>query len=318
MNRLNAKSWNGTDNIHRDVEVGANRLRNSANLDFTADSKIASRVGYALLSSGAASSGFGFGPHLIYVRGGSLRALHTTTGVVTTLFAVSSDKLGRVVIDGFLYMSDGVSKWKISSALQVSAWGTVAVDDPTFDSRFITDFPACNKLAYWKGRIFGRVGNLVVYSLPFVYGSFDPRRNYFPVQGTVNVLHGNDTALFIGADEVFAIGDIGGALSLVFPGSSIDAEPTIDEETGEAFWINERGLVSVAKSGAEVRLVTDGPIALRPAASAAIGFTQRSGALNIIAAMVPDSSVNEQHPLVAEDYLRSEEIRKEVFNALQL
>lgn len=318
MNKIHAKSWKGTDNIHRDVEVVPDLLRNSANLDFTADNKVVSRVGYTQLSSGAASSGFGFGPYLVYIRGGSLRALHTVTGVVTTLFAVSSAKLGRVVIDGFLYVSDGVSKWKVSSTLQVSDWGTVAADDPTFDARFVIDFPACNKLAYWKGRMFGRVGNLVVYSLPYVYGSFDPRRNYFPVQGTVNVLHGNDNTLFIGANEVFALGEVGGALSLVFPGSSIDAEPTIDEETGEAFWINERGLVSVAKSGAEVNLVTDGPVALRPAASAAIGFTKRSGALNIIAAMIPDSSVNEQHPLVAEDYLRSEEIRKEIFNALQL
>ena len=257
MNNIQASNWLGMDNIHRDVEIAPDLLRNTANLDFTARGKLVSRSGYALLSSGSASGGFAFGRYLMFIRGGSLRSLHTETGAETTLFAVSSDRIGRVIIGDYAYISDGVSKWKIDQELQVSAWESVASDDPTFDPRFTADFPACNKLAYWKGRIVGRIGNLVVYSLPFAYGSYDQARNFFPVRGTVDLLHGNDDVLFIGADDVFAVSEFGGAIQVVFPG-------------------------------------------------------------NIIAAMVPDSSMGEQHPFVSEDYLRSEETRKEIFNALQL
>lgn len=318
MNKLHAKTWAGTDNISRDTEVAGEALRNAANLDFTAGGKLASRRGYALLSAGAAASGFAFGVYLIYVRGGSLRSINTMTGATATLFAVSTDRVGHVEIDGALYVSDGVSKWKLNDQLQVSAWGTVAADDPTFDARLLIDFPACNKLAYWKGRMFGRIGNTVVYSLPFVFGSFDPRRNHFSVRGTVNTLHGNDDTLFVGANDVYAVTELGGPVAKVFAGKSVDAEPVVDDETDSAYWMTDRGLVAVGARGPEVVQISGGPVAMREASSAAIGLLKRDGATHIIVAMQPDSSAGEQNPLVSADYLRSEEMRKEIFDALQL
>lgn len=319
MQPLTDQGWKGSDNLHADVELAEGVLRNASNLDFTASGKVRLRPGFVSLRPGSAGDGFAFGKHLVFLSGGALVAFNIETGVSTTLFPVQGARVGRAVVGDTLFVSDGVSKWSVASDLTVSAWPAPAADDPTFDSRFLAPFPAATKLCYFNGRMFGAIGNVVVYSEPYAFGVYNPTRNYFTVPASVAVLHANFDALFVGADSLYAVAEVGtGAMSIdTALGIRIaDVVPAFDDETGNSFFPTARGLVVIPARGAEVSLLGSGVFAVRQMASAAAGVIKRSGVTQVVTTAVPDSSSMAEHPLVSPDYLRSEDVRKELQNAL--
>lgn len=329
MSELTTKTWNGIDNIHADVELvraqdksgqpAAASARNAVNFDFSAAGKPVSRRGFSTVRAGQVSNGFAFEHFLLYCYAGFLRAFHTQTGEDTQLFAVQGGALGRVVVDGAAYVSDGISKWKVDSALVVSDWEMPASDDSTYDGRVFEPFPACTKLAYFQGRICGAIGNVVVYSAPYAFGIYDPAAAFFTTPTKVNVLYGNGDALFMGADNIYTVVGLGlptTKLDVVLAIASSDSHAAVDNETGVGYWMTERGAVAIPLNGTEAVLLSPGKLAVRPAASAAIGVFKREGVTCIVASLVPDSSFTDEHPLVSQDYIASEVTRKEIFNAL--
>lgn len=329
MSELTTKAWNGIDNIHADAELvrpqdkpgqfSAAPSRNAVNFDFSAAGKPISRRGFTTVRAGVVSNGFAFGQFLLYCHAGFLRAFHIQTGADTQLFAVQGSALGRAVVNDLAYVSDGISKWKIDSALVVSDWEVPASDDSTYDGRVFVPFPACTKLAYFQGRMCGAIGNVVVYSAPYAFGVYDPATAFFTTPTKVNVLYGNGDALFMGADNVYVATDLGLSttkLDIVLAIASADSHAAADNETGIGYWMTERGVVAVPLNGTEAMLLSPKKLAVRPAANAAIGLFKREGVTNIVASLVPDSSFTGEHPLVSRDYTASEATRKEIFNAL--
>lgn len=318
MQPLTDQGWKGSDNIHADVELAEGVLRNASNLDFMASGKVRSRPGYSLASAGASSNGFAFGKFLLSLRSGILVAYHVETGATTALGPVQGSRLGRAVIGEDLFVSDGVSKWRISPALAVSAWPYPAADDPTFDMRFLAPFPASPKLCGLQGRMVAAIGNAVIYSEPALAGAWNPARNYFTVPTPVRFLYANDDTLFVGADQLYAVAPLGVdgmRKTVALPIACPDAAPAVDAETGAAYLPTTRGLVVIPPRGAEVSVLGSETFAVRAMSSAAVGVFKRAGVTQIIATSIPDSSSMAEHPLVSTDYLRSEAVRKELQNA---
>ena len=157
MDPLHTAAWKGLDNVRSDLELPDGFARNAVNVDFTAGGKVAVRSGSVLLSAGEARSGVAFDPYILFVRSGVIRAYHTRTAVLTSLgLSAIGDRLGSAIVRKAAYLSDGLSKWKINLDLTVSAWKYPAVDDPTFDMRFVRPMPACPKMVYFQGRIIDR------------------------------------------------------------------------------------------------------------------------------------------------------------------
>lgn len=318
MQPLTDQGWKGSDNIHADVELAAGVLRNASNLDFMSSGKVRTRVGYVSILAGATSSGLAFGKLLLSIRSGSLVAYHVETGSSTTLFAVQGSRLGHAVIGEDLFLSDGVSKWRISPALAVSAWPYPAADDPTFDARFLAPFPASSRLCGLQGRMVAAIGNAVVYSEPAMVGALNLARNFFTVPAQIRFLYANDDTLFVGADQLYAVAPLGVEgmrKTVALPIACPDAAPAVDDETGIAYLPTTRGLVVVPHRGAEVSALGSETFAVRAMSSAAVGVLKRDGVTQIVATSVPDSSSMAEHPLVSTDYLRSEAVRKELQNA---
>jgi hypothetical protein len=320
MDPLHISSWTGMDNIHNDLELPEGRVRNAVNLDFTEAGKIATRVGQTLLSAGEARSGVAFSPYILFVRGGVLHAYHTHSAALTNMgVAVVGDRLAAAVVPGAAYLSDGLSKWKIDLQLGVSAWGYPAADDPVFDVRFIRPMPACRKLVHFQGRMVGAVGRMLFHSLPFVYGAYEPKTGFIHLPWEVKVLHTNNDAVFVAGDEVMVLTGLGTKeqeLDYVAAPPSWDMEPAVDPETGIGYWLTSRGIIAVPFNGAKIEQTTLPHHAVRQAERGAAGVLKRNGTTRIVAAVRPDTSVADEHPLVSVDYLKSEEIRQEKFNAL--
>lgn len=320
MDPIHIASWTGMDNIHNDLDLPEGRARNAVNLDFTEAGKIATRVGQTLLSAGPARSGVAFGPYVLFVRNGSLHAYHTKSGVLTNMaLGVVGDRLGAAVLPGAAYLSDGLSKWKVDPYLGVSAWEYPAADDVTFDARFFRPMPAAPKLVHFQGRMVGAIGRMLVFSYPYAFGAYDPKANFILLPWDIKVLHTNNDAVFVGGEEVMVLTGLGTKeqeLDYVAAPPSWDMEPAVDPETGIGYWITTRGIIAVPFNGAKVEQTTLPHHAVRLAERGAAGVFKRNGTTRIVAAARPDTSVADEHPLVSVDYLKSEEIRQEKFNAL--
>lgn len=319
MQPLTDQGWKGSDNIHADVELAAGVLRNAVNLDFMGSGKVRSRPGYALVTAGAVSNGFSFGKFLVYLMAGNLVAYNVETAASTTLFPVQGSKIGHTVIGSNLYVSDGVGKWVIGDDLTVSAWLEPTATDPTFDARYLAPFPPCVKLCHFNGRMFGAVGNVVIYSEPYAFGVYNPSRNFVVVPTKVTVLHANADALFVGADSLYAVtavGVEGMAINTVMGIPVSDVTPAYDAETGYSFFPTTRGLMTIPARGVEVSLMGSDLFAVRPMAAASAGIIKRGGVTQIISTAVPDTSYMAEHPLVSADYISSENVRKELQDAL--
>lgn len=318
MNPLTDQGWKGSDNLHADVELAEGVLRNTSNLDFSASGKVRSRHGYVQKQAGAASSGFAFGKGLVYKQAGTVTAYDIEKNTAMTLFAAQGIQLGHAIVGDTLYVSDGVSKWAVTAEYIVSPWFMPSADDPTFDMRFLVPFPAASKLCYFNGRMYGAIGNVVVYSEPYAFGVYNPARNFFTVSSKVTVLYANQDALFVGADVFYAVTDIGAAsmeikniMGIAIP----DVDPVYDDETGMAYFPTTRGLMVVPAQGADVSLLGGNMFATRPIATACAGILKHEGVTLVVAVAVPDTTYMPEHPLISTDYLRSEAIRKELQNA---
>ena len=324
MGTTSTSVWAGMDNIHRDSELtkgqdGSEPLRSSVNLDFTATGRALSRVGRVQLASGAASHGFAYRQFLIYLQGGYLMAMNVQTGVVQSLAMAQGSHIARVIAGDNLYLSDGASKWMVTPSLDVTSWPMPAADDPTFDMRFLAPFPAVTNLCLFQGRMVGAVDNAVVYSEPYAYGVWNSARNFFTVPAKVGVLYTNQDSLFVGAENIYAVNDLGLAkqsADIVLGVPSPDVEPAVDAESGVGYWPTTRGLVTVPFNGTKVELTAPDRFAVRAMSTAAVGVLKREGMIQVVATSVHDSSQMLEHPLISKDFLNAEAIRKELQNAL--
>lgn len=315
MEKITTEKWKGLDNLHQDVELPPDLLRSAVNVDFNETGKARGRLGYSQVSAVAASNGFAFGQHVLFIQGSALQALHTQTGVVTELFPVQGDQIGRVVVGDYAYVSDGVSKWRISNSLTVADWELGDTD--TYDPRIFRPFPACTKLAYYQGTLLGVVGGTVIQSAPYAFGIFDPSQDFMSIRGRINVLYANDDTVFLGSKELLAVSNFGSEAVLVnslLALDSIDMEPVVS--TGNGYWLTSRGVVQVPLKGADIKLLSPDRLGVADAVSGAVGVVRRDGITTVIATLVPDTSFAINHPLVAQDYLDADRVRKEIYDAL--
>lgn len=172
------------------------------------------------------------------------------------------------------------------------------VDGKTATTKFYQPFPICSKLAYSSGRLFGVLGNFVVFSEPFHYGVHQPDTNFFAYPSPVKMIAGLESGVFVVADKTYWISGSGTdevKQDVVLPISAPDQVPAEvmmrhfgDSEGIGVVWISDRGFE--LGSNGQVTSLTESMIKLPKYSKSAIVFREDNGVKQVVATAPPNGT----------------------------
>ncbi|WP_440111793.1 hypothetical protein [Acidovorax sp. BL-A-41-H1] len=170
--------------------------------------------------------------------------------------------------------------------------------------------PAGSIVRFSNGRLFVAVGNLLIYSEPFMPGLFRPSKNFIPFSAPITVMEPCDKGLYVVADATYWFaGEITQAAPVeVLPYGAVPHSGGRDVvRANTCFWISDRGLV-IANGAGEARNVQEDQLALAGGQAGATLLREQEGQTHIVTA-VRDPM---QSRAASGGYFQAEIIRKGV------
>jgi len=153
-------------------------------------------------------------------------------------------------------MPNGEVEYHIGTAAVAAgayAITTLATASRTLETQGMDAFPACTELQYFKGRMFGAVGRLVVFSPAMRYRLHRYNRDFFMFPTQVRMIAATDTGLYV-SDEVSTYW-LGGTdpeqmnLVEVLTYPAIARTKVYDTSTTEPMWFSDRGWIRGGENG---------------------------------------------------------------------
>lgn len=147
--------------------------------------------------------------------------------------------------------------------------------------------PAGAIVRFHHGRLFVAVGQVLIYSEPFMPGLFRPSKNYIPFSAPITVMEPCGTGIYVAADKTYWLGGeiTQASLQEVLPYGAVPYSGSSDiAKANVCYWISERGLIRANGAG-EVRNVQEAQLALAGGAAGATLLREQEGQTHIVTAV---------------------------------
>lgn len=286
----------GMDNRAPDFKLsipdGGHLLRDAFNVDVTPQGTVKSRQGYTSAVAGVdAHSGWQGKDFALYCDTGTIYRLgpDLQRTAVATGFGLTSPVCYAQVNEA-VYFSDGLRFGSYHpNAGPTPQWsdpGAVVVGEQT-----LIVMPAGSSMAHHNARLLVAVGNVLVYSEPFLPHLRDPARGFEMFPAPITCIAAVEGGVFVLADKTYFVA--GG-----FPAQSVrailpyggPAQQAGYRADGGAHWMSARGLCSCDKQG-ELANLQEQRIAMTATGSAATLFREADGQRAVVAALSAPSSM---------------------------
>lgn len=187
-------------------------------------------------------------------------------GCITLVYTTAADGevFGRVAVE----VAAGVAE--IVAPMPMGAGCQTLLLDP---------MPAGSIVRFANGRLLVALGNMLVYSEPFMPGLWRVSKNYIPFPAPITVIEPSGSGVFVAADKTYWLaGEITQAgLQQVLPYGAVPQSGGRDPTRPDApFWVSERGLVFGAADGS-VKNVQEDQLALAGGSAGATVWRERNG-----------------------------------------
>ncbi|MEG0194488.1 MAG: hypothetical protein RR857_23855 [Comamonas sp.] len=195
-------------------------------------------------------------------------------GCITLIYMTAPDGevFGRVAVD----IVGGVAE--VVAPLPLGAGCQTLLLEP---------MPAGSIVRHSNGRLIVAVGNLLIYSEPFMPGLYRPSKNYIPFPARITLIEPCGRGIFVAADKTYWLGGeiTGASLDEVLPYGALPHSGGNDPiKPDTCFWMSERGLVFGAKDGS-VSNVQEDQLALSGGTAGATVFREHGGQKHVLAAV---------------------------------
>jgi hypothetical protein len=155
-------------------------------------------------------------------------------------------------------------------------------------THMLAPMPPGSIVRFHGGRLFMAVGNVLVYSEPFMPGLWRPSKNYIPFPAPITMVEPCGGGIYVAADKTYWFaGEITQAAQAeVLPYGAVPYSGGNDttKDSNACFWISERGLVRADGAGG-VRNVQEGQLALAGGAAGATLLREQEGQTHIVTAV---------------------------------
>lgn len=190
-------------------------LERALNVDIDDMGQLRRRRGYTLKASGDYHSLFRADHGFVYgVKNGALGRIEPNYSFITIATGIGSRPLTYVHLGDYIYFSSDVTSGKFEHHTNVpSTWGAVAADKmwlspvvnptptlPPIKGKSLMRPPLATILAYFNGRIYLAVDNVVWFTELYLYDWVDDVRGYLPFENDVKVLAAVTDGLYVGTE----------------------------------------------------------------------------------------------------------------------
>lgn len=211
--------------------------------------------------------------------GGGIQVLalpQSVDGYATTIRVYRSQANGEV-----LYWAADYAMGTVSATLGAS----VNLGRP-LSTLFMEPMVPCKHLTSYNGRIYGAVGNAVVYTEPLRYGLTQLDRDFLLLPKDVNMLLGVRDGIFAGSDiTYFMAGAQPSAFDLkeVLPFAPVPGTPVTIKPRLMVAWFSEKGYV-IGTADGQAKLATEPNIAVPTYESGAVLYREDRGLRQLVGA----------------------------------
>jgi len=195
---LGLNNFNDPSAIKMDLSTGDYELSESINVVIN-DGRPGRRKGYTQKNVSAFHSLTAHQDYMVGVTGNALTVIerdYSTTAIrnVTTGARVRYQQVGD-----YLYYVNGFEKGYIKDRLSYS-WSVGDYYGPTTQRDF-SDPPIGNLICLFKSRMYIALGNILWYSEPFAYNTFDFARGFIDFGNEIQMVAASDDTLFISTNK---------------------------------------------------------------------------------------------------------------------
>lgn len=325
MSSLTIKDFKrGMNNLAPDSELAVmtNRgqegwyLRDAVNVDTMGGQMKRRRGTVKVLAGSDCHSLWSDGTQQLFVDGTQLKQMFGAVTSLTSLTLMSGLAPGRRVsyakVNDSVYFSNGV----MIARLRGGVVGTAADERAMLDLQLaagpyslgLRPLPPGDILAFLNGRLYSASGAFLYYSEPYMFGTYNPGRNYIQFPAPITMVEPCQNGVFVSADQTYWIaGDPSVAeLNPVLPYKAIPGTSGQVPNSNSCFWLSERGIVMGSQTG-EVKNLQEDKVATGSADAGASLFREVDGVKQIIAPVFgPQDTV-----MAARSFFDAEVIRKE-------
>jgi len=205
----------GVKNTVAPERLQPGELERARNVDIDDARQLRRRRGYTLKSAGSYHSLFRADHGLVYgVKNGALGRIEPNYSFITIASGVGSRPLAYVHLGDYIYFSSEVTSGKFEHHTNTPApWGAVAAEKmwlspvvnptstlPPIKGKSYMRPPLASILAYFNGRIYLAVDNIVWFTELYLYDWVDDVKGYLPFENDVKVLAAVADGLYVGTE----------------------------------------------------------------------------------------------------------------------